>query len=141
MPLRRIGVGELARRAHVSRGYLNRLIRAGFGLSAAAALERARCARAESLLLRTDLTVESIAHQCGFADPSHFSHRFKAIHGASPRRLPDGGHHTILGARPCRRPPAEPPHLVVAATVRPATAENAPAPADARRGGRRHRAR
>ncbi|MGH9192189.1 MAG: helix-turn-helix domain-containing protein [Acidimicrobiales bacterium] len=91
MPLRRIGVGELARRAHVSRGYLNRLFRAGFGLSAAAALERARCARAESLLLRTDLTVESIAHQCGFADPSHFSHRFKAIHGASPRAYRTAG--------------------------------------------------
>jgi AraC-like DNA-binding protein len=84
-PLRRVGVGELARLAHVSRGYLNRLFRAGFGLSAAAALERARCSRAESLLLRTDLTVEVIADQCGFADASHFSHRFASIHGASPR--------------------------------------------------------
>jgi AraC family transcriptional regulator len=85
MPLRRVGVGELARRAHMSRGYLSRLFRTGFGLSAAAALERARCSRAESLLLRTDLTVEVIALQCGFADASHFSHRFAAIHGASPR--------------------------------------------------------
>jgi AraC-like DNA-binding protein len=84
-PLRRVGVGELARLAHVSRGYLNRLFRAGFGLSAAAALERARCSRAESLLLRSDLTVEAIADQCGFADGSHFSHRFASIHGASPR--------------------------------------------------------
>lgn len=85
MPLRRVAVGELARLAHVSRGYLNRLFRAGFGLNAAAALEQARCSRAESLLLRTDLTVESIAAQCGFADASHFSHRFTAIHGISPR--------------------------------------------------------
>jgi AraC family transcriptional regulator len=85
MPLRRVGVAELARRAHVSRGYLNRLFRAGFGMSAGGALERARCSRAESLLLRTDLAVESIAEQCGFADASHFSHRFGAIHGTSPR--------------------------------------------------------
>lgn len=85
MPLRRVGVGELARRAHVSQGYLNRLSRAAFGLSAASALERARCAQAESLLLRTDLTVESIANQCGFADASHLSHRFTAVHGVSPR--------------------------------------------------------
>ncbi|HZA79647.1 MAG TPA: AraC family transcriptional regulator [Acidimicrobiales bacterium] len=85
MPLHRMGVGELARRAHVSPGYLNRLLRAGFGVSAAAALERVRCSRAESLLLRTDLTVEAVAHHCGFADPSHFSHRFTAIHGVSPR--------------------------------------------------------
>lgn len=85
LPLRRISVGDLAAACHLSRGYLNRLFRAGFGVNAAVALERARCARAESLLLRTDLTVESIAHQCGFADPSHFSHRFAAIHGMSPR--------------------------------------------------------
>ena len=85
MPLRRVGVGELARLAHVSRGYLNRLFRTGFGLSVGAALERARCSRAESLLLRTDLAVESIATQCGFADASHFSHRFASIHGVSPR--------------------------------------------------------
>jgi AraC-like DNA-binding protein len=90
-PLRRVGVGELARLAHVSRGYLNRLFRTGFGLSAAAALERARCSRAESLLLRTDLAVESIAEQCGFADSSHFSHRFGAIHGTSPRAFRAAG--------------------------------------------------
>ncbi|MGH9216455.1 MAG: helix-turn-helix domain-containing protein [Acidimicrobiales bacterium] len=91
MPLRRVGVGELARRASVSRGYLNRLFRTGFGLNAAAALERARCSRAESLLLRTDLTVEVIALQSGFADASHFSHRFTAIHGTSPRASPAAG--------------------------------------------------
>ena len=91
MPLHRMGVGELARRSHVSPGYLNRLFRAGFGLSAAAALEHVRCSRAESLLLRTDLTVESVAHQCGFADPSHFSHRFTAIHGVSPRAYRSAG--------------------------------------------------
>jgi transcriptional regulator GlxA family with amidase domain len=85
MPLPRVGVGELARLAHVSRGYLNRLFRTAFGLSAAAALERARCSRAESLLLRTDLAVEVIGAQCGFADASHFSHRFASIHGISPR--------------------------------------------------------
>jgi transcriptional regulator GlxA family with amidase domain len=69
----------------VSRGYANRLFRAGLGLSAAAALERARCSRAETLLTRTDLSIEAIAHRCGFADASHFSHRFGAIHGVSPR--------------------------------------------------------
>ena len=85
MPLPRVGVGELARLAHVSRGYLKRLFRTAFGLSAAAALERARCSRAESLLLRTDLAVAVIGAQCGFADASHFSRRFASIHGISPR--------------------------------------------------------
>jgi AraC family transcriptional regulator len=84
MPLRRIGVAELASAVSVSRSYLRRLFRSGFGLGAAAALEQARCARAETLLTRTDLSVEAVAYQCGFADLSHFSHRFTAIYGVPP---------------------------------------------------------
>ncbi|SMD24488.1 AraC family transcriptional regulator [Kibdelosporangium aridum] len=84
MPLRRISVAELAAAAHVSRGYLNRLFQRTFDLSAATALEHIRCARAEILLVRTDLTAEAIAKQCGFADVSHFSHRFTLVHGVSP---------------------------------------------------------
>ena len=84
LPLRRVGVAEIATAAHVSRGYVNRLFRATFGISASAALERLRCSRAESLLARTDLTIAAIARQCGYADVPHFSHRFSSIHGISP---------------------------------------------------------
>jgi AraC-like DNA-binding protein len=84
LPLRRIGVDELARAAAVSRGYLHRLFHDAFGRGPAPAMERARCSRVETLLTRTDLTVEAIARQCGFADLSHLSHRFAAIHGLSP---------------------------------------------------------
>ena len=84
MPLRRITVEELAAAALVSRGYLNRLFQTGFRLGTAAALERVRCSRAETLLTRTDLTVDAVAHQCGFADVSHFSHRFSKIYGTFP---------------------------------------------------------
>jgi AraC family transcriptional regulator len=92
-PLRRMPVAELAGAARVTRGHLNRLFHNGFGQSTAAALERIRCARAEILLTRTDLPVEVIAGECGFADPSHFSHRFTAIHGIPPRayRIAGGG--------------------------------------------------
>lgn len=83
-PLRRVAVAELAAAAHVSRSYLNRTFRSGFGLSAGAAMERARCARAETLLGRTDLTAETVARQCGFADMYHFSHRFARIYGMPP---------------------------------------------------------
>jgi AraC-like DNA-binding protein len=83
-PLRRIAVAELAAASFASRGYLNRLFRETFGLSTASALERLRCARAETLLRRTDLTADAIASQCGFADGSHFSHRFTTILGLSP---------------------------------------------------------
>lgn len=84
LPLPRVGIAELATRAGVSRGYLNRMFQATFGLSAADAIERARCARAEALLLRTDLPAQAIAHQCGYADLSHFSHRFTLRHGLPP---------------------------------------------------------
>jgi AraC-like DNA-binding protein len=94
LPLRRIGIDELAAVASLSRGYLTRLFRRSFGLGPATALERMRFTRAEALLERTDLTVEVIARQCGFADASHFSHRFAAVHGVPPRTwrsLPGAG--------------------------------------------------
>jgi AraC family transcriptional regulator len=84
MPLRRIGVGELAAAVSVSRSHLSRVFRRGLGLGAATALERVRFSHAETLLARTDLTVDTIAHQCGFADLSHFSHRFTAHYGLPP---------------------------------------------------------
>jgi AraC-like DNA-binding protein len=91
-PLRRVGVAELAAAASVSRGYLGRLFRAGFGVSPGPALECARMARAETLLVRTDLPVQAIARDCGFADASHFSHRFAAIHAVPPTAYRAAGH-------------------------------------------------
>jgi AraC-like DNA-binding protein len=85
LPLRRIGIDELAAVAAVSRGYLTRLFRRAFALAPAAALERVRFSRAEAMFERTDLTVDAIARQCGFADASHFSHRFSAVYGVPPR--------------------------------------------------------
>jgi AraC-like DNA-binding protein len=85
LPLRRLGVSDLASAAHVSRGYLNRLFHAGVGLSANATLEQLRISRAEALLTRTDSSIAAIATACGFADASHLSHRFSAIHDVSPR--------------------------------------------------------
>jgi AraC family transcriptional regulator len=84
MPLRRVSVAELAAVAHVSRSYLNRLFQAEFGVGVASGLDRIRCFRAETLLTRTDMKITSIAHECGFADLYHFSHRFKRLHGVSP---------------------------------------------------------
>jgi AraC family transcriptional regulator len=84
MPLHRIGIDELAASARVSRSYFNRLFRAEYGISAAGALESLRCSRAETLLLRTNMTMGSVARQCGFADLYHFSHRFARRYGLSP---------------------------------------------------------
>jgi AraC-like DNA-binding protein len=85
LPLRRVEIGELTAVSSVSRGYLTRLFRQSFGRGPAAALERVRLSRAEAMLERTDLTVDAIAQHCGFADASHFSHRFSAVYGFPPR--------------------------------------------------------
>ncbi|GLZ35884.1 hypothetical protein Lesp02_80710 [Lentzea sp. NBRC 105346] len=101
LPLPRISVHDLASAASVTRGYLNRLFQAEFGVSVAAALERVRCSRAETLLTRTDLTVEAVARQCGFADVSHFSHRFTALYGLPPSAY--GGSPSVLDHAGVRR--------------------------------------
>jgi AraC-like DNA-binding protein len=89
-PAARVPVGELAAAAAVSPVHLNRLVRTAFGLSVAAGVERLRCLRAATLLERTDLTTAEIARQCGFADASHFSHRFREVTGRTPRAVRDG---------------------------------------------------
>lgn len=104
-PLRRIDVDELATASALSRGHLTRLFRSEFGLSPATALTHLRCIRAEVLLTRTDLTAEVIAAHCGFADLSHFSHRFTALYGISPRSFRASGtkHPTLMGHAGTRR--------------------------------------
>jgi transcriptional regulator GlxA family with amidase domain len=86
-----MSVDELATAARVSRGHLNRVFQQGFGLGVAAALEGLRFSRAEALLARTDATLGAIAEQCGFADLSHFSHRFAARYGVPPSRYRTAG--------------------------------------------------
>jgi AraC-like DNA-binding protein len=88
-PLRRVSLAELSAVAVVSPAHLNRLFNATFELSVATALEQVRCLRAATLLERTDMSTAEIARQCGFADASHFSHRFREITGSPPRAVRD----------------------------------------------------
>ncbi|MFE2918477.1 helix-turn-helix transcriptional regulator, partial [Kitasatospora indigofera] len=83
---------ELADAASVSRGHFARMFQAHFGVGAVTALEQVRLAHAERLLAAGDLNVSQVARACGFADPLHFSRRFRATHGLAPqvfRRSPD----------------------------------------------------
>ncbi|MGW5047433.1 helix-turn-helix transcriptional regulator [Streptomyces griseoluteus] len=83
---------ELADAAAVSRGHFARLFQAHFGIGAITALEQVRLAHAERLLAAGELNVSQVARACGFADPLHFSRRFRATHGLAPqvfRRSPE----------------------------------------------------
>ena len=85
LAMRSIRLDELAAAAGTSRAHLARLFRREYGVGPVTALELVRLARAESLLVRSNLTVTRIAHDCGFADPLHFSRRFRAAYGVAPR--------------------------------------------------------
>jgi AraC-like DNA-binding protein len=85
-PLSPVSVAELAEVAAVSRAQVYRVFTDELALGPAAVVERLRCSRAETLLVRTDLTLASIARECGFADAAHLAHRFRALHGVPPGR-------------------------------------------------------
>jgi AraC family transcriptional regulator len=83
--VRAISVDELATAARVSRAHLSRLFQHAYGRGPATALEQVRLTRAEALLLRSNLSITAVGHAVGFTDPLHFSRRFRATHGLSPR--------------------------------------------------------
>lgn len=57
------------------------------GLTPLQVLIESRLARAQSLLVETDLEVSVIAQQVGFDDPSYFSRQFTQRLGSSPSRF------------------------------------------------------
>lgn len=83
--VRPVTLAELARAAAVSKAHLARQFHDRFGAGAVAALDLVRLSRAESLLARTNLPVAGIGRACGYADALHFSRRFRAVYGVSPR--------------------------------------------------------
>ena len=83
--MRAVPLDELAEAASVSKAHLSRQFTRTFGLGAVSALEQVRLARAGTLLSRSTMTVTEVAATCGFHDPLHFSRRFRAAYGRSPR--------------------------------------------------------
>ena len=95
-PTRALSLQELAAGACISTGYLSRVFRHHYGIGPVAAFELLRLARAATLLTRSNLSVAAVAHDCGFANPYHFSRRFHRIYGQPPGRY--------RHASPCLRP-------------------------------------
>jgi AraC family transcriptional regulator len=85
-PTRPLPLRELAAGACVSGGYLSRLFRHHYGMGPVAAFELLRLARAATLLARSNLSVAAVARDCGFANPYHFSRRFRRAYGQPPGR-------------------------------------------------------
>ncbi|RJF99335.1 helix-turn-helix transcriptional regulator [Noviherbaspirillum saxi] len=82
-----ITLGMLAAIACMSEYHLARMFRISFGMPPYAWIAARRIDRARELLKTSTLPLQHIADACGYADLSHFSHRFRDSVGASPRQF------------------------------------------------------
>ena len=78
-----LSIAHLARECGKSRCHFSRAFHGSTGMSPHQWLTQQRLARARQLLL-SDLTIASIAQECGFADQAHFSRVFARIAGLPP---------------------------------------------------------
>lgn len=77
-------LAEIAAAAAVSPAHLTRLFHAEYDTTPVAFVWACRVQRGIDLLENTGLTVEQIAHLCGFQSSSHFSRRVRQACGLSP---------------------------------------------------------
>lgn len=81
-----ITLGMLADTAGLSEFHFARMFRISFGMPPHAWIAERRLERARQLLKSTGVPLQQVADACGYADLSHFSHRFRAAVGVSPRQ-------------------------------------------------------
>ena len=83
----KVGLDDVAEASGLSVSHLCELFRRQVGFSPYQFLETQRLERAKSLLETTSHSVQSIAAQVGYANPFHFTLRFKRYTGYSPREF------------------------------------------------------
>jgi len=76
----------LAQLACLSEYHLLRMFKVSFGMTPSAWIAARRIEHARQLLKHTGLPLQQVADACGYADLSHFSHRFRDATGAAPGR-------------------------------------------------------
>jgi AraC family transcriptional regulator len=84
---RQLTLGMLADIACLSEYHLARMFRLSFGMPPYAWIAARRLDRARQILKATSMPLQQVADACGYADLSHFSHRFHAGVGVSPTRF------------------------------------------------------
>ena len=97
-------LAELSRQTYVGPTHLARTFGRSLGLPPMHYLTRLRAERAATMLARTDDPVATIGAAVGWSDPAHFSRRFRAEFGMSPREYRQRHQRTSS----CRIPPAVP---------------------------------
>lgn len=79
-----ISLADVARQVHRSRSHLTDLVRRETGRPVLAWIHERRLAEARKLLLGTPLSVEQVAAQVGYADPTALIRHFKRATGLTP---------------------------------------------------------
>ena len=82
-----ISLADLVRESGRSAAQLTRTMRQEVGLAPMQYVTRLRMRRAQRLLADTELDVTQVARMVGFADPLHFSRRFRQLAGQPPSRV------------------------------------------------------
>lgn len=80
----KITLDLLAERFYINKFYLTRVFKEQFGQSVTNYLVQLRITQAKRLLRFSDLSIESIAQECGLNDANYFSRLFKRVEGVSP---------------------------------------------------------
>lgn len=90
-PTRRLSLAEAAATCGLSVSQFGYVFRNVMGMSFGKFCMRARLAYVAQLLLGTNLSVEAIAQETGFADASHLHHAFAQTYGSTPARYRTNG--------------------------------------------------
>ena len=77
-------VSQMAGRMFLSPDHFARLFTAEMGISPAAYVRQLRLDRARVLLLKTSLSINEIARQCGWRDSDQLSHAFRKAYHTTP---------------------------------------------------------
>lgn len=82
-----VSLADISRELGMSQYYFCRLFKQSTGMTPHAYLIQQRVERSKQLLRRNELTINEIAIDCGFANPSHFAKWFRRHTGLSPKQF------------------------------------------------------
>jgi AraC family transcriptional regulator len=82
-----VSLSEVSAKLGMSQYYFCRLFKQSTGMTPHAYLVQQRIERATQLLKHKELTINEIASECGFANPSHFAKHFRKYTGISPKQF------------------------------------------------------
>jgi AraC family transcriptional regulator len=80
----KLSIPQLARLLHISITYFERQFSETYFMAPYQYIQKRRIERAKRLLRDPSYTLFEVATQCGFANQSHFNHRFKEAVGVTP---------------------------------------------------------